>query len=191
MRRVILIPSMLGFLWAAPADVDAQAARVVSSWTADAFPVVEGDIVTVLIDELTVATANRDELNSRQRQRDASLRGGFGSASLGGGLRTGNDVLDRTRGTSSRRERFTAELSARVVEILPNGVVRIEGSKTVQIDRHEQEVLVRGFVRLQDISTANTVESWKVADAELIYDSNEELGKTGGIWSKLLDLIIP
>ena len=33
----------------------------------------------------------------------------------GGGLRTNNDVSDRQRGGSSRRERFVAEITARVV----------------------------------------------------------------------------
>jgi hypothetical protein len=35
------------------------------------------------------------------------------------------------------------------------------------------------------------VDSWRIANAEILYDSNDELGKAGGFWSKLLDLIIP
>lgn len=161
------------------------------SWTSDSFPIRTGDVVTILIDEFTVASADRDETNARQRGRDVGLRADPSSLSFGGGLRTQNDASNRTRGSSSRRERFTAELSARVVELLPNGIARVEGTKRVQIDKHEQEVLVRGFVRVQDITADNTVPSWKIANAELVYDSNEELGKAGGIWSKLLDLIVP
>jgi flagellar L-ring protein precursor FlgH len=167
----------------------APAAR--SSWTSDAFPVRTGDIVTILIDEFTVASADRDETNARERDRDVGIRADPSGMSFGGGLRTQNDASNRTRGSSSRRERFTAELSARVVELLPNGIARVEGTKRVQIDKHEQEVLVRGFVRVQDITAENTVASWKIANAELVYDSNEELGKAGGIWSKLLDMIVP
>jgi len=162
-----------------------------SSWTSDGVSVREGDIITILVDELTLATADRNDTNARERDRNLSLGGGVGSSSVDGGLRTGNDVSNRTRGEASRRERFTAEISVQIAELLPNGVARVEGTKKVQIDKHEQEVTVRGFVRTQDISSANTIESWRVANAELLYDSNEELGKAGGIWSKLLDMIFP
>lgn len=161
-----------------------------ASWVSDRVALREGDIVTILVDELTLATANRDENSAQARSRDLSLRAGSGGGS-GGSLRTGNDVSHTTRGTSSRRERFSAEISARVVEILPSGVARIEGVKKLRIDKHEQEVTVRGFIRPQDLSPTNTVESWRVAGAEILYASNGELGKTGGIWTKLLNLLIP
>lgn len=161
------------------------------SWTSDVISVREGDIVTIIIDEFTLASADRNEANSTARGRDVSLRAGSG-AGFGGTLRTANDASNSVRGRSSRTERFSAELSARIVEILPNGIARIEGRKKVQIDDHEQEVVVRGLVRTQDISVANTIESWRIADAELLYKSNGQLGSAGGgIWSKLLDLIIP
>ncbi len=176
-----------------PVGVCAQQAGppVRVSWTSDVVSVREGDIVTIVIDEFTLLRADRNESNATARGRDVSLRAGSG-AGFGGTLRTGNDASNSVRGESSRTERFSAELSARIVEIMPNGIARIEGRKKIQIDDHEQEVVVRGLVRTQDISVANTIESWRVAEAELLYNSNGELGSTGGgIWSKLLDLIIP
>lgn len=161
-----------------------------TSWTSDRLPVRVGDVVTILIDEYTVASADKGDAASRQHDRDVSLRVGSGSG-MGGSLRTGNDVSDRTRGEASRRERFTAELSARVVEVLPNGVLRLETVRKLRIDDHEQEVTIRGFVRPEDVSTSNTVESWRIADAEILYASNGKLGKSDSIWSRLLDMIIP
>lgn len=158
------------------------------SWTSDRVSVREGDLITILIDEYTIATASRNESASNERGRNAAVGGSFYALSL----RSANDISSRTRGESARRERFSAEITVRIVEILPGGNVRIEGAKRVQIDDHEQSVTVRGVVRTQDISVANTVESWRVADAELLYESNGSLGSVGGgIWSKLLNLIIP
>lgn len=176
-----------------PVGVCAQQAGppVRISWTSDVVSVRQGDIVTILIDEFMMARADRNEANTTARGRDVSLRAGSG-AGFGGSLRTGNEASNSVRGESSRTQRFSAEMSARIVEIMPNGIARIEGRKTIQIDDHEQEVVVRGLVRTQDISVANTIESWRVADAELLYNSNGKLGSAGGgIWSKLLDLIIP
>lgn len=158
------------------------------SWTSDRVTVREGDLITILIDEYTIVSANRNESASNERGRNVAVGGSLAGMSL----RTANDVGSRTRGESARRERFSAEITVRIVEILPGGTVRIEGVKKVQIDDHEQSITVRGLVRTQDISVSNTVESWRVADAELLYESNGSLGEAGGgIWSKLLNLIIP
>ncbi len=106
----------------------------------------------------------------------------------GGGLRATNGLSTRALGESSRTDRFSSEISVRIVEILPSGVARVEGSKKVQIDKHEQEVVVRGLIRPQDLSIANTIESWRVAEAEILYTSNGKLVSSGGILSKILGI---
>ncbi|MFQ5538162.1 MAG: flagellar basal body L-ring protein FlgH [Gemmatimonadota bacterium] len=196
MKHSLLLSALLAIGCLMPAALHAQSAESAGpplrhSWTSDRIALREGDVITILIDEYTVASADRGETASRERGRDVSLSLGTGGSSLGGSLRTGNDVSSRTRGESSRRGRFSAELSARVVEVLPNGVLRLEAMRRLKIDNHEQDVTIRGFVRPEDVSSSNTVESWRIADAEILYTSNGKLGKVGGIWSKILDLILP
>ncbi|MGI9626406.1 MAG: flagellar basal body L-ring protein FlgH [Longimicrobiales bacterium] len=183
---ILSAPAVFG---QAPAGPPAALAGppVRQSWTSDTRELDLGHIVTVLIDEQTLASADKEVTALRDRSRDL----GVTVNSSGGGLRTNNDVSDRQRGESSRRERFVAEISARIVEKGPGDVLKIEGLKKLQIDEHEQEVTIRGWVRSSDVTISNTVESWRIADAEILYDSNEELGKAGGFWSKLFDLIIP
>jgi flagellar L-ring protein FlgH len=186
LAAVVIAPATPGNASAQATQPAGPPARV--SWTSDRVTVRTGDVITILIDEFTLASADKNVTASAERDRDVSLRAG----TRGGSLRTGNDLSSRSSGESSRRERFQAEISAQIVEILPGGVARIEGKKKLRIDDHEQEVTVRGFVRTQDITVSNTIDSWRIAQAELLYDSNGELGKTrGGIWSKLLNLIIP
>jgi flagellar L-ring protein FlgH len=159
-----------------------------SSWTSDRHMVEVGDVVTILVDEYTLASSRLAELARTERDRDLSLRGGVGMAT---GVRSVNDVNARTRGESSRTERFSAEVSARVLEVTPGGMIRLEGKRKLQIDQHEQEITIRGWLRVQDLSTQNTVESWRIADAEILYASNGKLGRAGGFWSRIIDLIWP
>lgn len=170
----------------ASAQADPSAGRLPlrSSWTSDRVTLQVGDIITILIDELTQASANSNETSSTDRSRNIRLS----LSGSGGGLRTVNDLSTRTLGESSRRERFSAEISARIVEILPSGVARVEGIKKIQIDKHEQDVVIRGLIRPQDISVANTIESWRVADAEILYTSNGKLVSSGGILSTILGI---
>lgn len=201
MKRTTAFQALAAFvlLVLAPLSVRAQDATpppaagppVRSSWTSDRIPLQVGDIVTILIDEMTQASADRDEYTSKNRDRDVSLTLGSASSPAGMGLRSRNDLQDGQSGESSRRNRFATELSTRVVEVGPGGLLRIEGTKKVKIDEHEEEVTVRGWIRPHDVTVGHTVDSWRVADAEISYTSNGSLVKTGGIWSKILDLIIP
>ncbi len=161
------------------------------SWTSDRVNLRVGDIVTILVDEQTRASADRDESATRQHQRNLGLQGGTGLTTQGGTLRTQNDIQERNQGGSTRTQNFTAQISTRVVQVGPGGLLRVEGTKEVKIGKHDQKVIVRGWVRPEDVSMDNTVYSWRVANAEILYTSDGSLVKAGGLWSKLLDLIIP
>jgi len=174
-----------------PPEPQVQAQGFLSSWTSDKHVIGAGDIVTILVDEHLLASAQTDESATQMRDRDLGLNLGTGSGNSGGTLRTRNDVGDRNRGESSRTQRFSGEISARVLEVSPSGLVRIEGRKKVQIDEVEEELVVRGWIRPQDVSLSNTVESWRLSDTEILLTSNGELGKAGGFWTKLLNWIWP
>ena len=161
------------------------------SWTADSHRLSEGDIITVLIDEFILASANKNQSATQERDRDLSLTASVNGGGGRGGIRTRNDVGDRQRGESSRQQRVSGEISARVVEVAPSGMLRVEGSKKLQIDEVEEQVTLRGWVRPQDLSMQNTIESWRVSDAEILYASNGTLGETGGFWTRLFNKIWP
>ena len=195
-RRKIVVWAITLFFPMVGASAQQQAAPVAAttgspirrSWFTDRRALAVGDVVTIMIDEFTLAQANSSEVADRRRGRNAN----FAIGSNGTSITTQNDIEDRTRGEASRRDRFSAEISARITEVTPSGTVRVEGVKKLQIDRHEQEVTIRGWVRAQDVSVSNTVESWRIADAEILYVSNGELGNPKqGILSKILDIIIP
>ena len=161
------------------------------SWTSDRLPINVGDIVTILVDEFTLTEANRDNSSSRDRDRNVGVSVNGAGTRTGGSLGSQNDISNSEQGGASRSDRFSAEISVRVVELGPNGLARLEGTKKMQIDEHEQEVVVRGWVRTGDVRAGNMVESWRLADAELLYTSNGQIVKGGGIWDMLFKWIIP
>ena len=71
-------------------------------------------------------------------------------------------------------------------------MLRIEGTRTILLDEQEQLVTVTGFVRPQDVTPRNVVDSWRVADAKLAYASNGDMGKPRqGILAKIIGIIWP
>ncbi len=190
LRRAVLILA----LTAAPAT--AQGVIPDLGWLSDGRRFVEGDIITIVVDEFTSASADR--ATSAREDRTSDVAAGF--RSFGAGSATGQDVdlgtllasQSSQRGRDVRQDRMSSEVSVRVLSVEPNGTLRIEGTKKVVIDEHEQEVTVRGAVRPQDISSANTVESWRVAEAEVLYATDGSLAQADKSFiMKILGWIIP
>jgi flagellar L-ring protein FlgH len=192
--------AMLGLMFAA-APLAAQQAPAATraprrSWTADRQDFVVGDVITVLIDEFTVATSNSGNSASDRRQRDMGL--GVAQSVSAAIPSISADVTSSTSAESSRRgeatqaNRFQGEMTVRVTEVDPAGLLRVEGVKIVNVDESQQELSLKGWVRPQDVSPRNMVDSWRIGDAELNYAAKGSLGKPrGGIIGRILGAVWP
>ena len=72
-------------------------------------------------------------------------------------------------GSTTRKENLNATITAKVVDVLPNGNLLIEGRRNVKVNNEDQVILIEGTVRPKDISTDNVVNSSYVADARITY----------------------
>lgn len=175
-----------------------DAPRTIRSWTGDRRHFEPGDLITVLVDEYTLASADRANTALDDRSRRASLAVGDRGGRTGLdqvvdlGIRASNTGESRERGLATRRDRFTAELTVRVLDIEPDGSLRVEGARTLRIDDHEQEVRLTGWVRPADVSARNVVESWRIANASIEYRSTGQLGTPrAGFLSRLIGWLWP
>ena len=72
-------------------------------------------------------------------------------------------------GDTSREGELVATVTARVVEVLPNGYLILAARKELTINNEKQILVLSGTVRPDDISSDNTVYSNKIADAKVYY----------------------
>ncbi len=72
-------------------------------------------------------------------------------------------------GSTTRKENLNATITTRVVDVLPNGNLRIAGTRSVKVNNEDMLILMEGMVRPRDISSDNTVNSAFVADARISY----------------------
>jgi flagellar L-ring protein FlgH len=174
----------------APPTVALPAPR--ESWFADRRNFAVGDIVTVLIDDYTITTAVKENLASDSRGRNLGLTARLPSASKGVGLQTNNDASQNQRGAAKRENRFQNEMSVRVVAVGANGLLQLKGTKNIDVDKAKQDIVLSGWVRAQDISQQNMVESARLADATIGYASPGDLSKPKqGMISKVLGAFWP
>lgn len=192
MRRlfVVLVTTMVAVPCSAAAQV--VGANLDFGWLSDGRRFIIGDIITVMVDEYTTASADRATSALEDRRTDAGLGVRANGTTVDGTLGSFLGHESTQRGRDFRQDRFNSEVSVRVTEVEANGALRVEGTKTLMIDEHEQEVTVRGVIRPQDISSRNTVDSWRIAEVEVLYSADGSLATADkGILSRLLGFIIP
>lgn len=129
------------------------------------------DLVTVVVNENAnaVSTGTTKTQRASAASSQTTALGGTLSATnpLANLLNTNNNTSLNGQGTTSRQTTLTATLTARVIDVLPNGYLVIEGHKTVLVNSENQVVTLRGVVRPVDLSTANSVLSDSVGQMEL------------------------
>jgi flagellar L-ring protein FlgH len=133
------------------------------------------DIVTIQINETASATNSANTSTQKKTNLTLAAPGAFGlekSSHLdftklldaSAGLTFGG------QGATTRSGQLQAWLSARVVEVLPNGDLVIEGTKDVTINREHQSMNIRGVIRQVDITPGNIVSSTAIAHMEVKFD---------------------
>jgi len=137
-----------------------------------------GDLVTISITE----SAKASELATTQVGKDSGMRVGIASLfGLSFPMKSFTDntvntdtALEATLGNTSkgegkteRQSSFTTYLTARVVQVLPNNHLVIQGRRHLRVNNETEVVTLTGIVRPQDIDRNNVVPSTKVAEARL------------------------
>jgi flagellar L-ring protein precursor FlgH len=129
------------------------------------------DVVTVLVTETINAAASGASTTERASSANAGITALAGPKAATGALanllNTSGDQKINGTGTTTRAATLTAVLTARVVKVLPGGLLFIEGAKDLQVNSEQQAITVRGIIRTADITTNNTVGSTQIADMEI------------------------
>jgi len=165
-----LLPAQNGGFGSSPGSLFSPSGRLSDS-TRDLRASQVDDIVTILVTESASAVASGVTNTSRKSSANNSI------TSLAGTLAAGNPLANLANlsnnqqiqgtGQTSRNMTISTTLSARVIEVKPNGTLVLEGLKDISVNSERQTISVRGMVLPSDISTANTVLSTQVADLQV------------------------
>lgn len=163
-----------------------------------------GDILTVVI-----------EIDDRAEISNSTQRGRSGSQSVGVSQLFGiPQFLDRRmpdgtsltspvdlessgafqgQGSVSRNERLTLRVATTIIERLPNGVLRIEGSQEVRVNNELRELIVTGYIRPEDISRRNEIAYDRIAGARISYGGRGQITQMQQprYGQQIVDLVMP
>lgn len=96
-------------------------------------------------------------------------------------------------GGTKRESKISATVGARVVQMLPNGLMQVEGARETRVNNETQIIVVRGLVRSTDIEPDNSILSTHMADATIeFYGAGILADKQRPGWlSRILDNVWP
>lgn len=138
------------------------------------------DVITILVAERASAVASGTTKTGRQSAAKSSISAAAGkigaSKPLANLADLSSDVQLNGQGTTSRETTLTTTLSARVKQVLPNGVLIIEGTKDLQVNSEHQVITLRGAIRAEDINAGNVVQSERIAQLELLVNGKGVVG---------------
>lgn len=121
------------------------------------------DSVTIQVVETTVASTSADAKTTKDTSMTTEIPDFFGLQKQINELPTLIDGKSTSAfkgaGSTSRTSSLRTNVSARVVDVLPNGYLVVEGAREVRLNNENQMVTITGVVRPVDISQNNVVLS--------------------------------
>jgi flagellar L-ring protein precursor FlgH len=156
-------PATKGSLWVSSGPLSDLGSDYKARWP--------GDLIVVrLVDTFSAATTGENN-TSRQFSTQSAVTGLLGKIGPSNALQNMFNANSTTaldgKGSSTMSSNLQLNLSGRVVDVLPNGILVIEAVRDFTVGNDRQTVTLRGLVRPGDLAVDNSVLSSQVTSVEL------------------------
>jgi flagellar L-ring protein FlgH len=139
-----------------------------------------GDLITVMFNESTQAARSQGTDISKDASNTA-LPAGIskfiaGSTSPFSGVDLNSSTTKSTgKGTADQKASLTGSITVTVIEILANGNLVVRGEKKLGLSEGTEVIQVAGVIRPQDVGPNGTVNSLRLANAQISYRGSGDL----------------
>ena len=137
-----------------------------------------GDVITVLLDENTKSLRTQNAAVSREGK--TTLPSGLNTQLGKNPFLTGIDLTNNKAsstgtGTADQLATLTGSVAVTVVEILANGNLMVRGEKKLGLAEGTEVIQVSGVIRPEDVGPNSTVQSRRLANAQIAYRGSGDL----------------
>ena len=139
-----------------------------------------GDIITVILNESTQAarTSNTDlSRESKNTGLPSGLSTEVGKVSpfLQGIDLSSSNLTSKGKGVADQKASLVGSVAVTVVEVLANGNLMVRGEKKLGLAEGTEVIQVSGIIRPQDVGPNSTVQSLRLANAQISYRGNGDV----------------
>jgi len=138
-----------------------------------------GDVITVVLSESTQAARTQSGTLSRTSSNDV-----MPTAALGGGLLgstsalLGGTIKSDGTGTADQTATLSGSVVVTVVDVMANGNLVVRGEKQLALTEGAEIIQVAGVIRPDDVAPNNTVQSKRLANAQITYRGTGDMAAT-------------
>jgi flagellar L-ring protein precursor FlgH len=193
----LALAAALAVVTAAPAAAQSLWSAASSSLVTDTRAVRAGDLLTIVVDE----ESSGEKTGQTKLKRDSTFKSEVDLPHFDYPKWVNNFLLNlktsgagasnyEGTGSTTRTDRATAQITARVMRVQENGNLLVEGRRVIVVHDEQQTIVLSGMVRPQDVGADNTVKSAFVADAEVRIEGRGAISdrQRPGIFHRLFDL---
>ena len=139
-----------------------------------------GDLITVMLNESTQAARSQVGSVTRNSTNDMLTPGLAVLGNKLGGVMKGTDfsktdISNKGTGTADQTASLTGSVAVSVVEVMPNGNLVLRGEKQLALTEGSEIIQVAGIIRPDDVAPNNTVQSRRLANAQIAYRGKGDL----------------
>jgi len=153
------------------------AADVNLSLTSDSRAFRVGDVVTVILQETTQATKSAGTSIGKDSSTSIAPPGLLGKTFPKAGIDLAATNAFKGDSSATQANALTGAITVVVQEVMPNGLLRIAGEKTLTLNQGEEFVRLKGYLRAADIDANNQVSSQRIANARIAYSAQGTLAE--------------
>ncbi|NBX91332.1 MAG: flagellar basal body L-ring protein FlgH, partial [Betaproteobacteria bacterium] len=165
---------------AKPATGAIYVGRQSDSWFGKGRNFQVGDVITVLLNESTQAERTQNANVSRISSNSVVPPGmqAYG-AGLGGFMKgvnlLGGSIDNKGTGLADQKATLSGSVAVSVVEVMSNGNLVLRGEKQLALTEGSEIIQVGGIIRPDDVAPNNTVQSRRLANAQIAYRGSGDL----------------
>jgi flagellar L-ring protein precursor FlgH len=167
-----------------------------------------GDLITIDVGESSSLAASQNSVRNRQSQIENAVKQFlFANSKMGthnGGL-PGTEIESKSSnqggGSIANTQNLKGRVSVVIIDVLPNGVLVLEGARMVTFSGESYYAVLKGMVRQEDIGAGfreglryrNIVSSQYIADAQIEFVSKGSLNdaQKESWYQKIASLVNP
>lgn len=152
-----------------------------------------GDAVTIIVVESSQASNRANTTTGKSSDLGLDVNGKMGAADML--PKMDFDIGSRNNfnggGSTQSQGMVKAKISAMVDSVYANGNLRIVGTRKILVNDEEQIITIKGLVRSIDIKSDNSVFSYNISNAEILFQGNGKIddSQSPGWLTKILHWI--
>ena len=152
-----------------------------------------GDVLMVNIVENASATGTSGTQTGKQQEMEIEGKTGTGMmrfiAPFFGKVDGKNSF--KGSGQTNRSGKIVGKMTVTVKDLMPNGTLLVEGSRTIEVNDDKEVMTISGLVNPTDVNRENTINSYQIANVKISYKGKgaQSDGSRPGLFMRIINYI--